>query len=74
MCIRDRLNEGETLSAFVEESLRAHINQRLSNREFIARGLASRDAASQSGQYYSSDDVLKELDEILADAQERPSI
>lgn len=65
------LEDGETLSGFVEQSLRLHIQQRRAQKEFIARGLASRDAAKKSGEYYSSEDVLKELDELLADAEAR---
>ena len=32
------LDEGETLSAFVEQSIRSHIQQRRHQQEFIARG------------------------------------
>ncbi len=35
---------------------------------FIKRGLASRDAAKQSGEYVSSEEVLRELDRMLASA------
>ncbi len=36
--------------------------------EFIARSLASRDKAKQSGEYYSADDVLASLDSMLTKA------
>jgi len=55
------LKEGETLSAFVENSLRAQIRYRRTQEEFIARGLASREEAKRTGIYYSSDDVLTML-------------
>jgi len=42
------LQKGETLPAFIESSLRANIERRLNEKEFIARGLASRDRARQS--------------------------
>jgi len=64
----DILRPGETLSAFVEDSLRRNVAFRRAQQEFIARGLASRDAAKESGVYYSSDEVLQELDNILVSA------
>ena len=63
------LSDGETLSSFVEESLRANIARRLHNQAFIARGLASRDEAKKTQEYYSAESVLSELDEILVKAQ-----
>ena len=63
------LESGETLSSFVENSLRIQIERRQGQKEFIARGLASRDEARISGEYYPAEDVLAELDEILSDAQ-----
>jgi predicted transcriptional regulator len=59
------LAENETLSSFVEESLRANIERRLHNQAFIARGLASRDEAKRTQEYYSAESVLAELDDIL---------
>ena len=55
----------ETLSSFVEESLRANIERRKYQQDFIARGLASRDEAKRTGEYYSAESVLAELDDIL---------
>lgn len=63
------LQEGETLSSFVEQSLRANIERRRAQQEFIARGLASRDEARRSGEYFAAEDVLHELDDMLAQAQ-----
>ena len=65
----DILRPGETLSAFVEDSLRRNVEFRRSQQEFIKRGLASRDAAKKSGVYFSSDEVLAELDNMLAKAK-----
>ena len=66
------LQEGETLSSFAEQSLRANIQRRRAQQEFIARGLAARDAARSSGEYFTADDVLRELDERLAKADVTP--
>lgn len=63
------LQEGETLSNFVEQSLRANIERRRAQQEFIARGLASRDEARRSGEYFAAEDVLHELDDMRAQAQ-----
>ena len=65
------LESGESLSSFVAESVALQIRQRRAQRDFIERGLASRDAALESGEYYSVDDVLHDLDEIIADAEAR---
>ncbi|MDR6815453.1 putative transcriptional regulator [Neorhizobium sp. 2083] len=59
------LKKGETLSAFVENSLRAQINFRQTQAEFIARGLASLAEAERTGVYYSSEEVLGELKGML---------
>ncbi len=64
------LREGETLSSFMEASLRAGIQHRKVQQEFIARGLASKKEALQTGEYYSSGAVHDELHSMLAHAQE----
>lgn len=66
------LQEGETLSSFVEQSLRTSIDHRRAQQAFIARGLASRDEAQRTGEYFTADEVLRELDEMLANAQAKP--
>jgi predicted transcriptional regulator len=63
------LETGETLSSFVEHSLRVQIERRQSQREFIARGLAARDESQRTGEYFASDDVLSELDAMLVEAE-----
>ena len=63
--VQSVLAADETLSSFVEESLKANIERRKHQRDFIARGLASRDEAKRTGEYYSAESVLAELDDIL---------
>ncbi|MFM9913055.1 MAG: YlcI/YnfO family protein [Methylophilaceae bacterium] len=63
------LQDGETLSSFVEQSVRTNIQRRQFQQEFIARGLASRDEAKRTGIYYSSEEVLSELDQMLTQAK-----
>lgn len=63
------LQEGETLSSFVEQSIRESIGRRQVQQEFIARGLRSRDDARQTGKYVSADAVVGRLEKMLAIAQ-----
>ena len=65
------LREGESLSSFMEESLKAGIQHRKAQQEFIERGLAARAEAKQTGEYYSSDKVLDELKNLLLDAEKK---
>ena len=58
------LQEGETLSGFVEESLRLGICRRRFQQEFTTGGLASQAQAKRTGEYFYADDVLRELDEM----------
>lgn len=63
------LQEGETLSSFVEQSIRESIGRRQHQQEFITRGLRSRDEARQSGKYASADTVIGRLEQMLAGAK-----
>jgi hypothetical protein len=63
------LKEGETLSAFVESSVRAQIHFRQTQSEFVARGLASRAQAKRTGEYYSAEEVLEHLEGRVAAAK-----
>ena len=65
----DSLREGETMSSFVEQSIRDSIERRQRQREFTARGLASRDEAARTGEYVSADAVLGRLEQMLAKAK-----
>ncbi|MBB5865677.1 hypothetical protein GGR61_003330 [Xanthomonas arboricola] len=63
------LQEGETLSSFVEHSVRAQVQQRQQQEAFIARGLASRDSAKASNRYIDAKDVLAGLQSQLDKAR-----
>lgn len=58
------LKDGESLSSFVEESLRKQIERRKFQKEFIARGLAARDKARSSGRYVSKSGLMESLQSI----------
>lgn len=65
------LREGESLSSFVEQSVRANINQRRMQQEFVERGLRSRDESIQTGEYYSAEEVLTEIDAMLRNVADK---
>ncbi|MBU3693621.1 MAG: prevent-host-death protein [Rhodocyclaceae bacterium] len=55
------LAEGETLSMFIEQSVRAAIEQRRHQSEFIARGLAALARAKETGESVDADAVIATL-------------
>jgi Arc/MetJ-type ribon-helix-helix transcriptional regulator len=65
------LAEGESLSEFVEASVRAGVERRRVQAEFIARGLRSRDEARRTGDYAEADDVVAALQARLDAARVR---
>ncbi|WP_230958799.1 YlcI/YnfO family protein [Burkholderia stagnalis] len=65
------LQEGETLSSFVEQSIREGIERRRLQSEFIAHGIASRDEARRIGEYVSSSEVLERLSRRLDSLRDR---
>ena len=62
------LREGESLSNFLESSLRAQVAERQLQQAFIARGLASREEARRTGVYHSAADVMQDLRDQLGHA------
>lgn len=66
------LDEGESLSSFVELSIRESIHRRQAQREFVARGLGSRAEARRNGKYVSADVVLGRLEKMLTRAKGAP--
>ena len=63
------LQEGESLSSFLEQSIRESIERRQAQREFIARGSRSRDEARRTGKYVKSDTVIGRLEKMLVRAK-----
>ena len=60
------LQSGETLSGFVEDSVRRNVEFRYAQKAFVERGLAAGAAAKKSGKYVSAAAVLDKLDRRLA--------
>jgi hypothetical protein len=55
------LQDGETLSSFVEACVRDTVRRRNEQAEFLARGIASLEAAKRSGRYVSATVVMAKL-------------
>ena len=63
------LQEGESLSAFVEASMRAEVELRTQREAFIARGMASSEKARKTGVYHDAKAVMGELRGMLTEAK-----
>ncbi len=63
------LEAGESLSSFVEQSIRDGVQRRQAQREFVARGLKSRDAARKAQNYVPASKVVTRLERMLARAR-----
>lgn len=67
------LAEGETLSQFVQASVRASVERRRMQAEFIAPGLRWRDAARRTRDCVDADEVIDALQRKLDAARLRPA-
>ncbi len=65
------LREGETLSAFVLESLTRGVEARRAQEAFLTRGLASAARARSSGRYIPAQRTIGKLRRRLAAARRR---
>ena len=65
------LADGETVSEFVEASVRAAVLRRRHQAEFIARGLRSLNDAHRSGDYADADALVDALQRKLDAARAR---
>jgi Arc/MetJ-type ribon-helix-helix transcriptional regulator len=69
--VESLLGEGETVSEFVEASVRAAVLRRHHQAEFITRGLRSLDDARRTGDYVDADVVVRKLQRKLDAARAR---
>ena len=69
--VESLLGVGETVSEFVEASVRATVLRRRHQAEFIARGLQSLEDARRSGDYVDADVVVEGLQHKLEAARTR---
>ena len=65
------LRKGESLSGFMEQSLKDEVARRQQQREFIARGLAARDEARRKREYFDAESVHAELRSMLTKARKK---
>lgn len=63
--VEKALEEGETLSSFIESAVRRQLRLRESQRSFLARGLVAEARAEEADGWLSADDVLKEVRTVV---------
>jgi hypothetical protein len=63
--VESLLADGETVSEFVEASVRATVLRRRHQAEFIARGLRSLEDTRRTGDYVDADVVVRKLQRKL---------
>lgn len=67
--IQSLLTEGETLSEFLQNSVRESVQRRRDQQEFIRRGLTSLETAKLTDAYVDADVVLTQLERKLVHAR-----
>jgi Arc/MetJ-type ribon-helix-helix transcriptional regulator len=65
------LGDGETVSEFVEASVRAAVQRRRNQAEFMARGVRALDDARRTGEYVDADVLVQRLQGKLDVVQTR---
>lgn len=65
------LAEGETVSAFIEKSLRESVQRRKTQAEFIKRGMESLARVKAGERTYTTEEVVAELRAMTAAARQR---
>ena len=69
--VESLLGEGETVSEFVEASVRASVARRRNQAEFVTRGLGSLADARRTGDYVEAGAVVQKLQRKLDAARRR---
>lgn len=68
------LQQGESLSNFVEQSLRLNIERRRVQQEFIARGLAARKESRRTEHYFTAAEVVGDLRRMLDESRTKSGL
>jgi hypothetical protein len=63
------LEQGETLSQFVEKAVRSTVALRKTQAEFVRRGMAAIEATQRNGDGIAADAVISKLEAKLAQAK-----
>lgn len=69
--LEDLLRPGETVSSFMERSLRESVTRRAEDAAFYARGIAASEKAKRTGRYRSLSDVMTTLRKVTASAAKK---
>ncbi|HEY5579570.1 MAG TPA: YlcI/YnfO family protein [Rhodoferax sp.] len=69
VAIEALLNDDESLSGFVEASVRESVQRRRNQVEFMARGMASLENARRTGDYVDADVLIGQLERKLVAAK-----
>jgi predicted transcriptional regulator len=69
--VEEALREGESLSSFVEDSVRRHVEFRQAQKAFVDRALASGANAKQTGNYVPASETLRKISERIRAAQKK---
>ena len=64
------LEQGESLSQFVENAVRTTVAKRKNQAEFIRRGIVAIEATKRDGSGVPADQVIAKLEAKLADARQ----
>jgi Arc/MetJ-type ribon-helix-helix transcriptional regulator len=64
------LEQGESLSQFVENAVRTTVAKRKNQAEFIRRGIVAIEATKRDGSGVPADQVVAKLEAKLADARQ----
>ena len=67
------LEDGESLSVFVENAVRQTVLKRKNQAEFVRRGIAAIEETKRTGNGIAAEDVLSHLEAKLAAARQRKS-
>jgi len=65
------LQEGESLSAFIEAAVRDRVDWRRTQLDFIAAGLAEEERARKENDYVSAEEVIAGMDAIISRVSKR---
>ncbi len=70
--IESVLGPDETVSSFVESSVRTELHTRNMRQAFLQRGLSARDDSRRANAYYGAGHVLEDLQSILDEKDMAP--
>lgn len=63
--IESTLHEDETVSSFILDAIKSEVEYRKAQNDFLASAIASRNEARETGAYFTHEEVMGELKEML---------